>query len=105
MISVDIYQGEDLEFILRETDPEIDITLNTYKCVIGKGDEYYPFTFTAQDDGTIQMLISNTVTRNITPSTYSGVLFQIQGISQFVPTAISVRILKTPPEGIPNANN
>lgn len=105
MINVEIYQGEDLEFILSETDSEIDITLNSYKCGIGKGEEYYPFTFTNQEDGTIQMLISNTITREIAPGTYSGVLFQTQGVSRFAPTAITVRILKTPPEGIPNAAN
>ena len=101
MISIDnLYQGEDLEFILSETDPEIDITLNTYKGGIGKGESYYPFTFTNQSDGTIQILLDNTVTQDIAPGVYAGEIFQIQGESQFVITAISVRILQTKTQGI-----
>lgn len=101
MISIDpLYQGEDLLLILRETDPEIDITLNTYKGGIGKGELYYPFTFTAQNDGTIEILLDNTVTQNIAPGVYSGEIFQIQGESQFVITAISVRILQTKTQGV-----
>ncbi len=100
MISVDIYQGEDLEFILSETDPEIDITLNTYKGGIGKGELYYPFAFTNQADGTIQILLDNAVTQDINPGSYVGEIFQIQGEMQFVITAISVRILQTKTQGI-----
>ena len=60
MINIDnLYQGEDLELILSETDPLIDITLDTFKGGIGKGELYYPFVFTNQADGTIQALIDS----------------------------------------------
>ena len=106
MISAEIYQGEDLELILSDTDPLIDITLNTFKGGIGKGDDvYYPFVFTNQTDRTIQAIIDSSITKDIPQGTYSGVIFRVQGSSQFVPTAIVIRVLKTPPEGIPNATN
>ena len=101
MINIDpLYQCEDLELILRETDPNIDITLNTYKGGIGKGSEYYPFSFTPQEDGTIKILLDNTVTQNIAPGTYSGEIFQVQGGSQFVLDTIVVKVLKARTEGV-----
>jgi hypothetical protein len=95
MISIELNQCEDLILILRETNPDIDITLSTYVGGIGKGENFYDFVFTPQPDKSIEILLDNSVTQDIPEGSYYGEIFQITGTTQLSIAKLHVRVLKT----------
>ena len=95
MISIELNQCEDLILILRETNPDIDITLSTYVGGIGKGENFYDFVFTPQPDKSIEILLDNTVTQDIPEGTYTGEIFQITNGTQLSIAKLQVRVFKT----------